>query len=80
MTIERSNRWYLPTTPREALDCLEDVKNLVSFLTEVIVQEHEPTEVPFRLYEPGLTGLYCLLSFMEYSLDDCLKLLTKGVE
>lgn len=69
--------WYLPSTAREAVDAIEDVKHIISFLSDCITQEVPPHT--FRLSDNGQCGLCLIYGFMEKTLDKCTDILIKEV-
>lgn len=71
------NTWYTPSTAREAVDAIENVKHIICFLSDCITQEVPPHE--FSLTDNGQTGLYLIYSFIEKTLDKCTDILIKEV-
>jgi hypothetical protein len=70
-------RWYQLQDARGAVDATENVKCIISFISDSITQEgkHEG----YSLSENGVTGLYLMLAFIEGILDDCVNMLAKEV-
>ena len=79
MNTEEPIRWYKPHDAGSAVDAVEDVKSIVSFLSDCITQEGQPCDT-FSYSEDGQAGLHFIYSFIEGVLDDCVNILVKEVK
>lgn len=73
------HRWYIPQTAREAADAVENVKAIISFLSDTISQEGLKPGSEYRLSENGLNGLYQIYNIIENVLDMSNRILVREV-
>jgi len=66
--------WYQPQSSRDAVDCIEHVATVVSFVHESIAFSQEKE---YHLSDVAAAGLCNVLMLVEGVLDDCNKMLLK---
>ena len=74
-----TRRWYQPQDASSAVDAIENVKNIIAFLSDTITQEGFNSGAGYSFCEDGITGLYNLYGVIEGVLDDCNQILVKEV-
>jgi len=72
-------RWYVPQTAQDAIDTVENCRNIIRFLTDNLTQEGFKPGSEYSLTEEGTSGLYLIHSFVNDILGDCIDKIQGGL-